>query len=85
MLWNGNGQAETGALQGQHGGDEVLTLPKGESYLIPLHQLEVLFVEFNRKLTGVPEDEGDVTLLEDALVDEGLPLRYCDDLGQHVG
>ena len=42
-------------------------------------------MEFNRKLTGVPEDEGDVTLLEDALVDEGLPLRYCDDLGQHVG
>ena len=73
------------AIDGEHGGDEVLAITQGEGYLVPLHQLQVLLVELAREPFAVPEDEGDVTLLEDALVDKGLPLRYCDDLGQHVG
>ena len=34
---------------------------------------------------GVPEDEGDIGLLEDAVLHEGLSLRYGDDLCQQVG
>ena len=73
------------SLQGQHRWDEVLAFTQGECYLVPLQELEVLLVQGARKTCRVSEDEGDVGLLEDAVVYKGLPLWNSDDLGQHVG
>ena len=42
-------------------------------------------VELAWEPLGVSEDEGDIALLQDAVLHKVLPLRYGDDFSQHVG
>ena len=42
-------------------------------------------MEGARETVSVAEDERDVGLLEDPVLDKGLPLWHGDDLGQQVG
>lgn len=72
------------SLVWQHGRDEAVPVTEREGNFKSLEQLEVLLEEGARKSTVVAENEGNVGLLEDAVVNEGVLLRDSNDLGQHV-
>ena len=61
-----------------------MAIAKRQRYLKPLQQLQVLLEELGREPLVISEDEGHRGLLQDAIVDKVLSLRYSDDLGQHV-
>ena len=71
-------------LHGEHARDEPLVVPQGQGDLKPLQQLQVLKKILGREAPVVPENEGHVGLLEDAVVDKVLSLRDGDHLCQQV-